>query len=36
LKLDEARSRIAELAVDAPELEPFEAFFERATRSIVR
>lgn len=36
LKLDEARARIAELAADAPELAPFNDFFERTTRSIVR
>lgn len=36
LKLEEARARIAELAEDAPELAPFNTFFERTTRSIVR
>lgn len=36
LKFDEARARIAELAADAPELSPFNEFFERTTRSIVR
>lgn len=35
-KLDEARARIAELAVEQPELALFAPFFERATRSIVR
>jgi UDP-N-acetylglucosamine acyltransferase len=36
LKLDEARARIAALAADHAELAPFEPFFARATRSIVR
>lgn len=36
LKLDDARARITALAADHPELAPFEPFFARATRSIVR
>lgn len=36
LKLEQARSQIAEMAVTCPELEAFEQFFARATRSIVR
>lgn len=36
LKLEDARTRIAELARTEPVLALFEAFFARATRSIVR
>lgn len=36
LRFEEARERLAEMAASQPELGPFEAFFERSTRSIVR